>query len=407
MKKFLFVALFLATGLLGSPAYSANGENCAVPLRSACSALRDVPGGIARHEFYEEAKIVSGDVAAVKQLARDLGVELDSEYFVDYVDGVFRKLKAEGGDPVQQGEKMAQFGKKLEPYIEKLSKEARKSAGFSIADAVMTLEEFKPEEFKPAERLNWIESHAPFVHSDDYLRYTEGYIDNKEPWTNHPWGGSVINLSDIRDGASHNYFPLQLNPHDMRHIHYATGHPRPLAVYMKTARSHNHMRFMLEGAMYEGVDSVQFYHETQIAQYMANTRHMDLEEAMVFIAKATKEEMDQIIDGANIRVAMESGATSHATWTPTTHGDIQATHNGKPLDQEIDEFVDRHWGYLQRPELRKYTNFATAPGTGANRQKDVILWGGRIQEINSGTLNAPEAAPGTVGAPQPQAAPTP
>ena len=317
MKSFIFYPLFLAL-LVSGQVYAANGEVCAAPLRGASSALRDVPFGIARHEFYEDTKIVEGDVAAVKLLAKEVGVELDSAYFVDYVDGVFRKIRTEGGDPVQSGEKMAQFGKKLEPYIGKLSKDARKSAHYSIADAVASLEEFKAEEFKPVENLNWIRSNAPFVHTDDYLKYTEGYIDNHEPWTNHPWGGSVINLSDIRDGASHNMFPLQLNPHDMRHIHYGTGHPRPTAMYMKTARSHNHMRFMLEGAMYEGVDSVQFSHEQQIAKYMGDVRHLDLEEAMVFIARATKEDMDKIMDEAGIRSAMESGAQSHAAWTPTT-----------------------------------------------------------------------------------------
>ena len=107
-------------------------------------------GGIARHEFYSQAKILDEDLPVVKQAAKDYGVEgIDSPYFVDYVDGVFRKIKASETDPVVAGEKMAQFGTKLDAAIAKLAtREARKSANYSIADAVTTLEEFKPEEFK-------------------------------------------------------------------------------------------------------------------------------------------------------------------------------------------------------------------------------------------------------------------
>ena len=71
--------------------------------------------------------------------------------------------------------------------------------------------------------------------------------------------------------------------------------------------------------------------------------------------------MDEIIDGANIRMPWNPVLRSHANWPPDDQGDVQATHNGKPLDQEIEEFVDRGMGYLERPELRKYTNFETNP----------------------------------------------
>jgi hypothetical protein len=56
-------------------------------------------------------------------------------------------------------------------------------------------------------------------------------------------------------------------------------------------------------------------------------------------------------------------------------------------------------GYLQRPELHKYTNYSPNPTplTGAQHQMDIILWSSRINEISDGSINAPEAEPGTVG----------
>jgi hypothetical protein len=396
-KALLIIGLILTTTFAVQAAFS----DCAVPLKRVSSALTRVPDGLSRHEFYEIAKIPDEDLAGVRQLASSYDVQLNSSYYADYVDAVFRKIKAQNGSPMESAEKMAQFGKRLESFIDKLaSRDAKKSANYAIADAVATLEEFKPSEFKEVPSMNWIDSRAPFVHTDDYMKYTEGYIDSKPPYSDHPWGGSVISLKDIREGATQNMFPLQLKPHDMRHIHYATGHPRGPAMYFKLARSHNNVRYAVESAMYEGVDTVQYGHESSIAQYMALTRHMDLEEAMVYIAKATKEDLDALIDGAQIRAAVTGASYGGAVfdgWAPPVHGSYNnAGRHGGTLDDDIDAFVERSVGYLERPELAKYYNFNTNPGTGVDRQKNVILWGGRPDQLNGGALT-PEAEPGTVG----------
>jgi hypothetical protein len=293
------------------------------------------------------------------------------------------------------------------------SKEGRKAANYAIGDAVQTLEEFKPEEYKQAETLHWVDTQAPYVHTDDYLKYVEGFIDNKPPYSNHPWGGGLLNQVDIRDGASHNMFPLQLRigndaagSHDMHHFHYALGHPRPVALYFKTARSHNAARFVTIGAMYEGVDQVQYGHERQLAQYMATQMNMDLEDAMVYIAKAPKEDFDKLLDAAGIRSAIEAGANQLNGWAPQLKGVYTGVgHSGGSLDADIEAFVDRGQGYIARPELNKYTYFKRAPVSGQvpDHQKDIILYNERVTEKE----RAPVPPPVPVAPPAQPVAPNP
>ena len=214
------------------------------------------------------------------------------------------------------------------------------------------------------------------------MKYVKGYIDNKPPWTNHPWGGGVLNQIDIRDGASHNMFPLQLNPHDMHHVHYAIGHPRPVAVYFKAARSHNAKRFVTIGAMYEGVDNVQYGHETQIAKYFAEQKGMDLEDAMVWIAKSTKADLEKLEDAAEIRAAIDQGAQELDNWAPSKIGKFDGKGWLGTLDDDVDAMVDEFEGYLDRPALNKYTYYARDPvsGEAPDHQKDMILYNERVQE---------------------------
>lgn len=388
VNRWMLALISVFTLAVAVPSFAASSGTCTRCLNGASSALHDVRGGLARHEFYEETKISAANLSAVKRIAKSFGADdVDSPFYIDYIDAVYRKIKASESDPIAAGEQMAQFGKKLDSLIGKMrSKIGKKAARFAVADAVTSLEEFKLSEFKSARSIQWIDSQAPYVDVKDYMKYVKGYIDDKPPWTTHPWGGSVLNQIDIRDGASHNMFPLQLNPHDMHHIHYAIGHPRPVAVYFKAARSHNAERFVTIGAMYEGVDNVQYSHEQQIAKYFAQQRDMDLEDAMVWIAKATKKDLDAMKDAAGITADIASGVQQLGDWAPTKVGKFDGKGWLGSLDDDVDGMVNEFEGYLQRPALNKYTYYARDPvsGQAPDHQKDMILYNERVEEKQRG-----------------------
>ena len=98
-------------------------------------------------------------------------------------------------------------------------------------------------------------------------------------------------------------------------------------------------------SLFEGVDTVQYSHESAIANYF-KSKSMTLEQSMITIAKAPKADL--------IKMAIESGVYNDLVYyishyninnfKPSIGGEIISSlgKNGRRLDQEIDQFLNEN-----------------------------------------------------------------
>lgn len=299
---------------------------------------------LGRHGFYDQVRVPESQLALVQAVAREFGVEgVQSSALFDDVSAAFKAIKSESASPLECGEKMAQFAKKLAPVIAKFeAAKARRAAEYLVADAVVTAEEFRPEDFKPAEGSRQTASvtsdtgelaeSAKFVHLKELRSFTD---------KNPPSGSEVLSSSDVRDGASHNFFPFQFHGHDMEQIHFALQHPRAVAVYLKAARGQNHLRYAVLSALYEGMTHSPFAHEKRLTRYFAEKRLLATDEAMIAVSKMPEAELNKLVEDAGVRSSIDAEVSAHAAWTPKSDARWGNTRSVASLDQETDHFIDQ------------------------------------------------------------------
>jgi hypothetical protein len=171
-------------------------------------------------------------------------------------------------------------------------------------------------------------------------------------------------------------WPLYLE-HDMRHIHFAYGHARGVAHVFRSARGKYTRRFILMGAMYEGVDTVQYGHEVGIAKYFSEKMQMGLEDSLLWIAKAPKEELDRIVSDAMIEISMfETQLRDYVPPIKEGYGGHGVT--GLGLDQELMEYVQTSMEHVADSTNAAFTNYhRSAPDHGGSTwDKDYAHWQG-------------------------------
>ena len=141
-------------------------------------------------------------------------------------------------------------------------------------------------------------------------------------------GLGILSIKEYRDIVSKNTFPLFIKRHDMRHIHYATSHPRALGTVMGSTRSQNHLRFSQLGGMYEAIETNQYGFESSIAEYFSKEikdnsflmlkRNMDLEESMITLGSIPKPFQIGIGEAHGHGSHWRQSVNELVGWTPKT-----------------------------------------------------------------------------------------
>ena len=377
----LFVAL-----LVGSAPSSFAVEPV---LHSVCNAL--LTPSLPQFSEHSDAAIPQTFVAKSKTLAAKYGVpNFDGKNYVDLVDQVYRGLRVETTyEALASADKMAKFGMELDELLVGVPKSVRQTTWFNVGFAVNDLEGFKESELIASTLNPVIDTKPGLVRLNQYPDYTRGFVDGTPPYTDHVgWGtGSVLQIGEYRDVVSHNLWPMWLKPHDMHHVHFAYGHPKAVGLYFKSTRSKNPKRFVMMAGMYEGVDTVQYAHETSLAKYFSNSMKMGLEDSMLWIGKASDQELNRIISAAQIDITRFTQPLEG--WVPKVKIGFEGSTE-KELDQEIFDFVQNSEAALKDPTKAKYTNYHRAsPDTqGSTWDKDFAHFGG-MQNMPAPNLARP------------------
>ena len=358
-------------------------------LHSVCNAL--LTPSLPQFAEHSDAVIPETFVAKSKTLAAKYGVSnFDGKNYVDLVDQVYRTLRVDTTyEALASADKMASFGMELDPLLVGVSKKVRQDTWFNLGIAVNDLEGFKETDFIASTLNPAIDTKPGLIQMKQYPDYVKGFIDGTPPYTEHVgWGtGGVLQIGEYRDVVSHNLWPLWLKPHDMLHVHFAYGHPKAVAVYFKSTRSKNPKRFVMMAGIYEGVDTVQYSHETGLAKYFSNYMKMGLEDSMLWIGKASDSELNRVIAAAGINI--DSFTSPLQTWIPK----VKIGSEGRTLqdlDQEIFDFVQNSEAALKDPEKAKYTNYhrSSADTHGSTWDKDYAHHAG-MQTMPAANLARP------------------
>jgi hypothetical protein len=257
-----------------------------------------------------------------------------------------------------------------------------KTIKFKVAQKIFDIENFKPSEFKKVGKEKFLATKGnnfeqlTHMQLDEYENYTESWVMRNWKGTDHEAAqlfesidqGSlgVISVRDIRDIESYNLWPMYLKEHDMRHIHYGYSHPMALGVMMKSARSKEHLRFVMMGSIYEGVDRVQYSHETAINKWFSQSigasdiynidRNMDLEEAMITLAISSEDDLWKVAKAMGHESKVKGWVDELDGWVPKkvdgTDFDGKAL-NGKSLEEDVDNMLKKYSDYVQKGELAR------------------------------------------------------
>lgn len=326
---------------------------------------------------------------AVKKYA---GVQFTGETFDEALETVFQSIgKRTDIDDIAKADEMAKFGRELNDVFEgmikkhpadgginapklkawTLRKEAIdevKSIKFNLAKKISQFENFKkseyievnPEDFLITQGSN--KETLTHMRLEDYPKYVESWVHYSKDadsagaklFRDIDEGDlGVLEIGQIRDITSYNLWPMYLKKHDMRHIHYARSHPMAVAVMMQTSRSKNSRRYVMMGGLYEGVDRVQYTHETALNKFFGSqiaadealgiNRNLDLEEAMLTLAIAPNDDLVKIAN-ATTPADIDEFISDLGDWRPKrvkSSSDFNGlAQDGRTLDQEVDDMVE-------------------------------------------------------------------
>jgi hypothetical protein len=322
--------------------------------------------------FGQKIEVPAENRAALSALAQKYGVRNSPPGdFVALIKAVRDAIDRIKTTPLKKGEKMALFAKEADFAVKATSDAQQRILNFTLADSVLRLEEWKSGEFVDSARHPLSTKSGLIVRPDEYMALVTSYVDKTDEYKNIQYSRDLLDVKDLRQIAAQNLWPIFLYEHDIRHAHFALGHPRALAVYLRAARSRNNIRWVLVSAAYEAVDTLQYSHESRLIRYLRDRKGMDLEQGMVYLARCSKAELDRVIEEAGIENSMEEFTKPFKNWTPAKDAAHPATgKDGMGLDEEVDAMVVEFDGYLRDRALNRITNYSIDPKLGGNEVAD-------------------------------------
>jgi hypothetical protein len=396
MKRLSFLLFILLSG---------------IAIAETCSDLfQSMPSG----NYMKKEVLIPGEIKVKNRYAKTViknavekysGKTFTGDTFQQAVDEVFTSISQRTDlDDLAKADEMAKFGRELNGVFEEmvakfpakgdinapdiaawiLRKEAIdevKSVKFAIARKMALLENFKPSDYIKVKKDDFVitigDRQKELTHMElgQYEKYVESWVyRNKNP--DHKKAklfedideGSlgVLSIGDIRDITSYNLWPMYLKEHDMRHIHYAFSHPMAIAAMFQTTRSKNSMRYVMMGGLYEGVDRIQYTHETALNKFFSESiaaekvlginRNLDLEEAMLTLATASNKDLKAIAKGTGAEDQIKGFVEQLGDWKPkiVEGTDFQGKAlSGLDFEQEIDMVVDKYTKDVKKSEAFK------------------------------------------------------
>lgn len=288
---------------------------------------------------------------------------------IKLVDILMTKIEKENSTVIEKSDKLSRlYNENIKALVAKLRKDQQKPTIFTFAKALLDLEAFKPNEFQTSGSLAMADKPMLYSHITEFFELTKSYIEAKAPYKDIPESGAgVLRFSDIRDIESHNYFPVEFKGHDIRHIHFSSGHPYSIGTVWSAARSKNHLRYVLISGLFEGVDTVQYSWERNLTRHFRGKGLM-LEEALMEVALMRQAEIESLAT----EVGANSVAIEFATWVPNVKGEFTvAGKTGKGFQAEIALAMEKLFKVLGSADMNKYTNYSLSnPGENGAPESD-------------------------------------
>jgi hypothetical protein len=336
---------------------------------------------VPRYSFMRDILVNAENRAAINKSAKKVGVEIPSEMesISDVLNHVAIELRRKNTDRQSAADKMASFGEEIRSKIGTTTKENLAAFDASVGLAVIRLESFKKSEYIIDENFTLAEGAKAEIKPNEYWEWVKSYISDSGIYKESTTNKGVIGAEEYRDITSHNHWPVYLKDHDIRHIHFSLSHPKAMSVLLSTMRSTNHKRSAILSAMFEGVDHVQFSYESKLAKYMAEQRGMNLEQAMLHIARAKNAELDRIMSEAKITDSINEVISEMSSWQPKLGGKFSDLGpKDKKYDLEVDEMIEsfdrfgKEGSEMDRRMLEYTQNPKTETGPIAPEASDAI-----------------------------------
>lgn len=302
-------------------------------------------------ELFQPSKSLKGtSLTKVRKLLEKLDIAEDKikgvKTYSDAIDVAYTKINARGKSSLAKSDKMANFGKDLrEIYAaSRMAKNEIKDLDYLLAKSVMMSEMFDAKEFKVVEENAFALGRNTSLLHIDYKKYKEyalSFESQSSPYIDlDRSGGTIIGRTDIREMEAHNLFPVYI-PHDMKHVVYALLHERYFPMLFGAARSKNHKRYVMMGALGEGADTVQYSEESAICEYFKDVKNLDLEEAVMWIGRASNKELDEVAEATGYKSDFENLAANFKNWAPPASAAYPAKGKaGIGLNNELDAMIE-------------------------------------------------------------------
>lgn len=271
-------------------------------------------------------------------------------------------------------DEFAEHAKDLREFYKNLNEDSVAELDFLVARNVLDLERITKKEFQKVDSFV-LSKNTDEVHVDytQYMEYVKSYVRGTSPYEDITQSAGLISREQIRDIQSYNLWPIYMTPHDIKHVHFGISHPKAMATVLKSARSKNHLRYIMISALFEGIETVQYPEETALCRYMAEEMGMKLEEAMVYLGRVSNKELEEIADKTGYKSKFESVANDFANWKPKIAGNYKGKgQTGKPLEQEIDLMLELLQSYEKKSDIDDVMTYAVDPGSESNPDPHVI-----------------------------------
>jgi hypothetical protein len=288
----------------------------------------------------------------------------------DAIDKVYKKIQGTDPTSIAKSEKMVKFGKELRVLYTAadIKPDQVLDLDFVLAKRIMNLEQFTPAEFRVGDESSFALARNTRLYHIDYKHYKDYVLAfEAQPqlalYTNlDRSGGTIISRTDIREIEAHNLFPVYID-HDMRHVGYALNHERYFPMLFAAARSKNHMRYVMMGALSEGVDRVQYAEESAICRYFDGVKHLTLEEGMMWVGRASLEDLNEVANAIQQKPTFDSLAKVFDAWAPPVSPKYPAAgQSGVGLDQElIDMYLSVKKSHTDPDLVERYRIRQSAP----------------------------------------------
>jgi len=327
-------------------------QNADLHLTLNKSELKDLNKKV--KELYDK-KLVTGDI--------DSGHEFNVPELVQKLANMSIE---KGGEIHEQSDRLALVSRTLDPMIKDLPLETRNLINFTFAKAMLSIEAFKDSDYVQADTIPMISKQMKYVHAGRFLTFTKSYIDHTEEYESIPvTGNGILAFKDIREIEVYNMFPVEFKGHDVRHVHYASGHPLAVGVMWASARSSVADRYALMGGLFEGVDTAQYGWERSLTSSM-KSRGFDLQTAMIEIGRMPYAELRQLTAQVGAQYVVDI-STQFKPSRVQQYGPQGLS--GKGLDIELMDAVEEIQKGLTNKN-KKYTNYDRQPPEGGATSPD-------------------------------------